>query len=123
MLLSLHENGPVGIRGCAADAVTLSNGEIRRASFLLSVDGTLQDWPVGDAKSLVESDLAAVLAQQPDIFLLGTGPRQIFPSPAVMAACLSRRIGIEVMDNAAAARTFNVLSGEGRKVLLAMLLP
>lgn len=123
MLLSLHENGPMGIRGCSADAVTLSNGETRRSSFLLSVDGSLMDWLASDAKSLVESDLAVVLAQQPDIFLLGTGPRQVFPAPAVMAACLSRRIGIEVMDNAAAARTFNVLSGEGRKVLLAILLP
>jgi uncharacterized protein len=123
MLLSLHDNGPLAIRSCSADAVVLSNGDIRRSSFVLSVDGALQDWAPGDAKALIESDLAPVLAQQPDVFLLGTGPRQVFPSAAVMAACLSRRIGIEVMDNAAAARTFNVLSSEGRKVLLAMLLP
>ena len=40
-----------------------------------------------------------------------------------MAACLTRGIGIEVMDNAAAARTFNVLATEGRRVLAAFLLP
>ena len=49
--------------------------------------------------------------------LLGTGPRQRFPSAAVMAALLTRGIGIEVMDNAAAARTFNVLASEGRRVV------
>ncbi len=123
MLLSLQDNAPLAIRSCSADAVTLSNGEVRRSSFVLSVDGSLQDWPASDARALIESDLAAVLTEQPDVFLLGTGPRQVFPSAAVMAACLSRRIGIEVMDNAAAARTFNVLSSEGRKVMLAMLLP
>ena len=54
--------------------------------------------------------------------VLGTGGRQVFPPAAVLAACLSRGIGIEVMANAAAARTFHVLAGEGRKVVAAMLL-
>jgi uncharacterized protein len=53
---------------------------------------------------------------------LGTGERQVFPSAAVMAACLTRGIGIEVMTNAAAARTFNVLAGEGRRVVAGFLL-
>ena len=55
--------------------------------------------------------------------LLGTGERQRFPSPAAMAAMLTRGIGIEVMDNAAAARTFNVLANEGRRVVAGFLLP
>jgi len=41
---------------------------------------------------------------------------------AALAACLTRGIGIEAMDNAAAARTYNVLAGEGRRVVVAMLL-
>ena len=40
-----------------------------------------------------------------------------------MAAFLQRGVGIEVMDNAAAARTFNVLAGEGRRVVAAFVLP
>ena len=39
-----------------------------------------------------------------------------------MATCLTRGIGIEVMDNAAAARTFNVLATEGRRVVAAFLI-
>ena len=54
--------------------------------------------------------------------LLGTGERQVFPSAAVMAACLTCGIGIEVMGNAAAARTFNVLAGEGRRVVAGFIL-
>jgi uncharacterized protein len=34
-----------------------------------------------------------------------------------MVACLGRGIGLETMTNAAAARTFNVLAGEGRRVV------
>ncbi|HWU70217.1 MAG TPA: MTH938/NDUFAF3 family protein, partial [Pseudoxanthomonas sp.] len=53
---------------------------------------------------------------------LGTGDRQVFPSAAVMAACLTRGVGIEVMNNQAAARTFNVLASEGRRVVAGFLL-
>jgi uncharacterized protein len=45
-----------------------------------------------------------------------------FPAPAVLAALLTRGIGVEVMDNAAAARTFNLLAGEGRRVVAALLI-
>ena len=122
MLLSLHANAEIGIRSCSADAVQLTNGDILRSSFLLSPETGVQAWPAVSAAAMTAADLAPILAALPDVFLLGTGPRQIFPSAAVMAACLSRRIGIEVMDNAAAARTFNVLASEGRKVTLGMLL-
>ena len=55
--------------------------------------------------------------------LLGTGERQVFPPAAAMAAGLRRGVGIEVMTNAAAARTFNVLASEGRKVVAGFILP
>jgi uncharacterized protein len=66
---------------------------------------------------MVAADLDPVLAQTPELVVLGTGAVQVFPPAEVMAACLTRGIGIEVMDNAAAARTFNVLAGEGRRVV------
>ena len=40
-----------------------------------------------------------------------------------MAACLRRGIGMEVMTNAAAARTFSVLASEGRQVVAGFMLP
>ena len=63
-----------------------------------------------------------MLALQPEVVVLGTGARQVFPPASVLAACLSRGIGIEVMANPAAARTFHVLAGEGRKVVAALIL-
>ena len=107
----------------AADgASALVNERKLDRSFVIAPDRLVEDWPVSLASSLVPADVEPVLALQPEVVVLGTGARQVFPSAAVMAACLSRGIGIEVMANAAAARTVHVLAGEGRKVVAAMIL-
>jgi uncharacterized protein len=52
----------------------------------------------------------------PELIILGTGPTNVFPPRELVFALARRGIGLECMDTAAAARTFNVLSGEGRSV-------
>lgn len=98
------------------------NDRVLTASFILSPTQLDEDWPVGAANTLTATDLAPLLALNPELVILGTGERQVFPPAAVMAACLTRGIGIEVMTNQAAARTFNVLASEGRKVVAGFLL-
>lgn len=110
------------LRGISPSGV-LVNQETLSRSFLLTPNQLVQDWRPTDVSDLQPQDMDPVLALEPALVLLGTGPRQRFPSPAVMAALLTRGIGIEVMDSAAAARTFNVLATEGRKVVAAFLLP
>ena len=44
-----------------------------------------------------------------------------FPSPALLRPLIEARIGYEVMDVAAACRTYNLLTSEGRKVAAALL--
>ena len=92
-------------------------------SFVIAPDHLFEDWSVVDAKAMQPGDLEPLLALQPEVLLLGSGAGQAFPPAAVMATCLARGIGIEVMTNAAAARTFNVLAGEGRKVVAGIILP
>ena len=91
-------------------------------SFVLAPNQLIENWPVQSAKELTPEHLDVALAQNPELVILATGQTQIFPAPAVMAACLTRGIGIEVMNNASAARTFNVLAGENRKVVVAFIL-
>ncbi len=98
------------------------NDRVLGASFILSPNDLIEGWPVRDSAALTPEDFAPLLALNPELVLLGTGDRQVFPSAAAMAACLTRGIGIEVMTNAAAARTFNVLAGEGRRVVAGFLL-
>jgi uncharacterized protein len=64
-----------------------------------------------------------LLALQPELVVLGSGAIQAFPPPATLAACLQRGIGLESMTNAAAARTYSVLAGEGRRVVAGFVFP
>lgn len=91
-------------------------------SFIISPRTLVEDWPVTDVRALEPEALAPLLALEPEVVLIGTGAHQAFPPAATMAACLSKGIGLEAMTNAAAARTFNVLAGEGRRVVAAFVL-
>jgi uncharacterized protein len=63
-----------------------------------------------------------LLAHRPEIVLLGTGATQRFPHPRLSAPLAAARVGFEVMDTRAACRTYNILLGEGRRVVAAVLL-
>jgi uncharacterized protein len=79
-------------------------------------------WPVGAFEDLTEAHFEALAAESPDVVILGTGTRQRFVHPRLVASLSARRIGVECMDNQAACRTYNILMGEGRKVILALII-
>ncbi|GAB2659314.1 Mth938-like domain-containing protein [Arenimonas aestuarii] len=110
------------LRGTTASTV-LVNQQALDASFVLAPNQLVENWGPASIDELEPGHMDTLLALKPSVAILGTGPRQRFPSPAVMAAMLTRGVGLEVMDNAAAARTFNVLATEGRTVVVAFLLP
>jgi uncharacterized protein len=118
--LSTHDGhrvtgtGPGWVRVDAAE---------QRASFLLAPDALVAPWASGGFEGLGDADFAAVASLAPEIVLLGTGQRQRFPHPRIYRALTEARIGVEVMDTAAAARTYNILAAEGRRVVAALLLP
>ncbi len=80
-------------------------------------------WAVSDFDDLQAADFAAIAALTPDLLILGTGQKQRFAAPRLLAGLLGQRIGVECMDNQAACRTYNILMTEGRKVALAIILP
>jgi len=94
----------------------LVNERLLTRSFIVSAHALVEDWAVNDARGMTPEDLEPLLALAPEIVLIGSGGAQAFPPPATLAFCLQRGIGLEAMTNAAAARTFNVLAGEGRRV-------
>lgn len=104
------------LRGADGVSALLNDRTLQR-SFIVSPDTLIEDWPVADITELAPADLEPIFALRPELIVLGSGARQAFPSPETMAACLTRGIGIEVMTNAAAARTFNVLASESRRVV------
>ena len=91
-------------------------------SCLVTADQIITDWPPQTLDDLKVEHLDRILGLEPEVVVLGSGPKQRFPHASLLAHLLSRRVGCEVMDSGAARRTFNVLLSESRRVVAALLL-
>lgn len=101
------------------------NGQRHSASVVLSPSGSVLTWNVARPEDLTADHMEQLLlgeASPPELVVLGTGGRLQFLPPAVLRPMIDRRIGVETMDTAAACRTFNILAGEGRRVMAALLI-
>jgi uncharacterized protein len=98
------------------------NGTRYTASLVVSGRRIVADWPAPSIADLQADHLAAILELEPEVLLLGTGARFTFPSQALLAPVYKAGIGVEVMDTPAACRTYNILLGEGRDVVAALIL-
>ena len=90
-------------------------------SLVVGAETMVTDWPLESIDALAADHLAAILEMKPEIVLLGTGAAFAFPEPALLAPLREARVGVEVMDTAAACRTYNILLGEGRNVVAALI--
>jgi uncharacterized protein len=93
------------------------NDEVYRSAILVSASAVQVAADIRDMEDLARLDPSRILALDPELVLLGTGQRQIFPAASFRAQFLSAGIGLEVMDTGAACRTFNVLVAEQRRVV------
>lgn len=85
-------------------------------TIALTVETVFDDWPAKELSKLAEGDFSRLLHVNPEIIVLGTGASNVFPPRELVFAMARHGIGFEVMDTRAAARTYNVLAGEGRQV-------
>ena len=90
-------------------------------SLVVAADRVLEGWTPGGIASLTQAEVAALLDWKPEILLLGSGAGFRFPDPAVLGPFHRARVGVEVMDTKAACRTYNILLGEGRRVVAALI--
>ena len=90
---------------------------------LLALPSGIHAWDAVSAADLTMANFERLLADRAQIefVLLGTGPSQVFPSSALRQSFEALDIGLEAMSTGAAARTYNVLLAEGRKVAAALL--
>ena len=97
---------------------------VRHEGSLLILNDEPQLWSLSRMQDLTTDALSAVFDAGPGVVefvLLGTGPVQALPPRPVRDALQSAGIGLEFMDTATAARVYNVLAAEGRR-LAAMLI-
>jgi uncharacterized protein len=90
-------------------------------AVLLSSDGEILEWAVKSFEELSSSDFAQMTSLKPELIIIGTGKRQRFPKPELLKTLIEAKLGFEIMDSQAACRTYNILVGEGRQVLLALI--
>ena len=92
-------------------------------SFVITPLLLIEEWDARQVSALVNAQtIAPLLALDIEILILGSGVRLIFPEASLLASFMQKGIGVEVMDSRAACRTYNLLSGEGRKVAAAIIL-
>ncbi len=101
------------------------NNRRYEGSVIVDPKGIQTDWEAKSVESLTAEQLQPLLGRQCDVILIGTGDRQRFPSPAVMRPLIESlgkaRVGVEIMDTAAACRTYNILAAEGRNPVAALI--
>jgi len=93
------------------------------AGILLHQGKITSPWGPVRPDELCLNDLQPVMNSVPEVLLIGTGRTTAFPNADLLAELENRHIGFECMDSRAAARTYNLLVGEGRNVSAAVLLP
>ena len=98
------------------------NDERLTRSLVISATKLIRDWPPQRLEDITLEHLRHAAALEPEVLILGTGSRLRFPHPRLFAELRAQRVGVEVMDTAAACRTYNVLAAERRHVVAALLM-
>jgi len=109
------------VRGYVPGQLRIGEREFGR-SVIVSARTLIEDWRPQRIDELTAADLEPVLALRPQVLLLGSGPRQVFPARDLLAQLYAARVGFEIMDTGAACRTYNVLVAEGRAVAAALII-
>jgi len=100
----------------------LVNGSAKTTSFIISLEELIDNWAPAHIDDLRTQHMQPLLELQPELVLIGTGEALKFPAIEHYACLIQHNIGVEIMDSAAACRTYNILLGEGRKVVAGIIL-
>lgn len=99
------------------------SGERHEGSVLI-VQDEARHWPVSSLAELTPEALSPVFdagRAHVEFVLLGAGAVNALPPRAVRDALQRAGIGLEFMDTPTAARLYNVLTAEGRRVAAALI--
>ena len=98
------------------------NGRVLTRSLLLMPARLDEQWGPESFAALTLAHIESLAVISSDVVLLGTGRRQRFPPTALLRPLIEAGRGFEIMDTAAACRTYNILVGEGRLPLAALII-
>ncbi|SCX42508.1 Mth938-like domain-containing protein [Variovorax sp. EL159] len=97
------------------------NNEKVEGSVVVGSRGERFEWNCARFEELGPEHFAQLASLGAELIIFGSGKRIRFPQPAWLQPLMAKRTGVETMDTAAACRTYNILAGEGRHVIAALL--
>ncbi len=109
------------IRAYDTGSVTV-NETVYREPLVIMPEELISPWAAPALNEITADDFAALVERDREIVLLGTGRHQQLPDTRLIAAMARQGVGLEIMDTAAACRTYNVLMAEDRRVAAALLM-
>jgi uncharacterized protein len=122
--LKLHPDTHANRNVCTAHGTgyIAVSGERYEHPVVVTPSKVFTDWRPQGFDDLIEAHFAYFLSLQPEVLLFGTGAILRFPDPRLYRALTGAGMSVEFMNTPAACRTFNILLGEGRRVVAAILL-
>lgn len=120
-MLTRHTEGSGYYIRAYDESTILIGDEKYSSSLIISTDSLLDNWTNKTLSELTYQDFASAEALEPDILLFGSGKNLVFPDFDIIRKLRAKGISLEVMDTAAACRTFNVLRSEDRHVVAVLM--
>lgn len=111
--LSVQAHGPGWI---------VAGGQRYTESVAFSSNGEVLEWHCLTIEAALPEHFEKLLQCKPEVVVFGSGNKLRFLKPEVLRPLIDAGIGVETMDTQAAARTFNILAGEGRRVVAALII-
>ncbi|VAW50971.1 Membrane protein [hydrothermal vent metagenome] len=103
------------------DTVSI-NGKRFQQSLIVANTVLNENWEVATIAQLASNHVEQILSLDPELIIIGTGSKLIFPAVEIYSAIIKRSIGVDFMDTRAACRTYNILMSEGRGVVAGLIL-
>ena len=103
------------------DCVSI-NGKSFSQSLVIASTKLHENWDITSITLLSAKHIEQVLSFEPELILIGTGSKLVFPPVEIYAGIIEHGIGVDFMDTGAACRTYNILMSEGRDVVAGLIL-
>ncbi|HHL31019.1 MAG TPA: hypothetical protein ENJ41_00440 [Oceanospirillales bacterium] len=120
-LIQNHNDDINLIKTITADNIIINDNVIKQ-SCMVKTDGIFTDLELPNIDRLDTKHIDLLLSVEPEIIILGSGEFHTFPTVSILKPLASNDTGFEVMNNRSAARTYNILATEGRKVVCLLII-
>lgn len=103
------------------DSISI-NGKPFNNSLVVATTQLNENWNLNSIELLQTRHIDLVLSFKPELIIIGTGNKLVFPAVELYSAIIAQGIGVDFMDTRAACRTYNILMSEGRGVVAGLIL-